>query len=173
EYGDYVPNEDRIQKIVKEKYNTEVITEEGRGDSGIAYNLSNGDILKITTNKQEGKIAEYLLSNPHKYIINYKDVWQDGDLYYIIMDKVENISSNLYSIIQQYQELLDDNHIYNIEDAIKIINTSDLYKKYPIVTQEILKYLKHLEQSNINIYDFLNPTNIGIQNNHLVFFDIN
>ena len=73
EYGDYVPDEQSLtQKL--ENMGITLGKEISRGDSGIAYMLSNGDVLKITTNSQEGQVASYLSQNPHPSIIEYKSI---------------------------------------------------------------------------------------------------
>lgn len=173
EYGDYVPDESEIQSILEDKYNTKVISEIGRGDSGIAYNLSNGDVLKITTNEKEGKIANFLMNNPNKYIIDYKDIWKDGDLYYIIMEKIESLDNEILTIIEEYQRILKKSNIVNIDKAIIVIRDSELYNIHPIISQNILDYLFYLKSLNVKAYDFLNSNNVGIKDGHLVFFDIN
>ena len=91
QWGKYVPDPDKVNSYLKEHFNTEIIKDIGSGSSGIAYLLSNGDILKITTNNQEGIIAQWLASNPNPHIVEYKSVWKEGDLFYIIVEKIEPI----------------------------------------------------------------------------------
>lgn len=173
EYGEYVPDESKIQSILKNKYNTKVVSEIGRGDSGIAYNLSDGNVLKITTNEKEGKIANFLMNNPNEYIIDYKDVWKDGDLYYIIMEKIKNLDNKTLAILEKYQKILNKFNVVDVDKAIIIIKNSELYNIYPIISQNILDYLFYLKNLNVKAYDFLNPNNVGMKDGHLVFFDIN
>jgi len=70
---------------IDDTINASIMSDIGRGDSGIAYLLSNEDVLKITTNAQEGKVADYFWNNPNPHVVEYKLVWKEGDLYYIVM----------------------------------------------------------------------------------------
>jgi len=173
EYGDFVPDVHSIYDKLEKTYGVEVVTEVGRGDSGIAYLLSDGNILKITTNAKEGKIAQWLLNNPNPYIAQYKDVWKEGDLYYIIMERVEPLDDNLYLIISQINNMLEKRNIYNVNKAISLIQNSDISKDYPNITRQIIDYFIHLENSGISFFDFLNPNNVGQKDGKLKFFDIN
>src|ERR1035437_242398 len=96
--GQYVPDTDRVTQNLQQRYNTKVTNSLGCGDNGCAYLLTNGNILKVTTNDQEGKVALWLKANPHPNIVSYFDVWKDGDLWYIIMEKVETKNVNSQTI---------------------------------------------------------------------------
>jgi hypothetical protein len=175
EYGDYVPNEELLNEKLS-KMGLSIIKTIGSGDSGVAYSLSNGDILKITTNDQEGKVAQYILNNPCKCIISYKSVWKMGDLYCIIMEKLDKLvinDSNLNVIFSKLVEILDTQKCYNIKCSLSILPKNSYFKTLdPNLKSEIINYLSYLRNININIFDFLNPNNIGIKDGNIKFFDI-
>ena len=170
--GEYIPNENKLNLILREKYNTEINYDIGQGDSGVAYQLTNDDVLKITTNGQEAEVAEWLISNPNPNIVNYKDVWKDGDLFYIIMEKLDSILESHSEIAQEIDRLyiiLDKEQCYNLDCAIEILSN---YRDSPILLM-VIDYLHHLNTiPQINIFDFLNPNNMGIKDGNLKFFDI-
>lgn len=175
EEGEYVPNENSLNKKLELKglfINNEI----GRGDSGVAYSLSNGDVLKITTNDQEGRVASYFVNNPHQSTISYKSVWKEGDLYFIIMEKVEDLLSNhpdLLEIFSNLTYITEKEGCYSPKCAYSIILKNSYFKSLPKeYSQTILEYLYYLKSIPIGIYDFLNPSNIGIKNGKIKFFDV-
>lgn len=173
QYGDYIPQEDKLNEYLKNKHNTEIIRDIGQGDSGVAYLLSNGDVLKITTNSQEGEVATFLMNNKNPYIATYKDVWKEGDLYYIILEHLDQmISENAfyYKIFTYIRNLLHKNNCYNVKCAYNIIK-SEPYISLDLKKQ-ILEYLEYLSNVPIKLFDFLNYNNIGIKDGKLKFFDI-
>lgn len=175
EYGDYVPNEKMINEKLS-KMGLSIIGTIGSGDSGVAYSLSNGDILKITTNDQEGKVAQYILNNPCKYIISYKDVWKMGDLYYIIMEKLDNLVINnnaLNTIFSNLVKILNEQKCYDINCSLRVLPQDKYFRSLENgLKSKIINYLLYIKNIDINIFDFLNPNNIGIKDGDIKFFDI-
>ena len=72
--GEYVPNQEELNQTLLNRFNTTIEGDIGQGDSGVAYSLSNGDVLKITTNNQEGKVALFFMEHHNPYVIKYKNV---------------------------------------------------------------------------------------------------
>ncbi len=175
EYGDYVPNEEILTKQLQFR-GLKLQNEIGRGDSGISYLLSNGDVLKITTNSQEGKIAQYLIENPHPSIVEYKDVWKMGDLYCIIMEYLDQMVSDvpeIKNIFDRLQKIIEKYNCFNPQCSYQIIPKSAFFQSLSNkIKTVILNYLKHLSDIPIPIFDFLNSSNIGIKNGQIKFFDI-
>ena len=169
--GEYIPNEDDLNEILQNQFGATIVKDIGQGDSGVAYLLSNGDVLKITTNNQEGKVANYFFSNPSSNVVDYKLVWKDGDLYYIIMDKIEMMAKDFISDeLNHISQILDANQCYNPSCAFSLIqNDAEID---PNIKSQILSYVKELTKIPIPIYDFLNEDNIGIKDGKLLFFDI-
>ena len=178
EYGEYVPQEDVLNETL-ESMGLSIGEEINRGDSGIAYMLSNGDVLKITTNSQEGQIADTLTQNPHPSIANYKTVWKEGDLYYIIMEHLDNMVSDdqgLSNLFNNLSKIIDREKCYAPDCALDILTNNEYFNSlHSSVTDSITNYLSHLVSSpfsQFSMFDFLNPANIGIKNGEIKFFDI-
>jgi hypothetical protein len=171
--GEYVPNEQSVNDILENQFNTSIVKDIGQGDSGVAYLLANGDILKITTNKQEGQVADYFSNNPSPHVVKYKLVWKEGDLYYIIMDKIETMADTspyLVEVFDYIDKLMIVNKCFNPECSYSIIEQDDSLDTR--IKKEILSYILDLTKTNISMYDFLNINNMGIKDGRLVFFDI-
>jgi hypothetical protein len=169
--GEYTPNEESINKVLENQFGATIVSDIGQGDSGVAYLLSNGDILKITTNTQEGQVADYLWEHPNPNVVEYKLVWKEGDLYYIVMDNIQTMASDYISDdFNHIAEILETNQCYKPQCAYSIVqndNTLDASIKY-----QILSYLSSLMEIPIPIFDFLNENNVGIKDGKLIFFDI-
>ena len=170
EYGDYVPDEESLSNLLRDKFGVSIITDIGQGDSGVAYLLSNGDVLKITTNKQEGQVSEFLQSNKNPAIVDIKHVWREGDLYYIIEEKLEMLPNEYVKYFQYINTVLDSHKCYNPKCSVEILQ--DLNLDNESLKQEIISYLTFLSKIPQKIFDFLNVNNIGISNGHIKFFDI-
>jgi len=174
EYGDYVPKPDKLRQTLQDRFNTSIVKDIGHGDSGVAYLLDNGDVLKITTNPQEGRVATYLMENPNPNVVDYKHIWKEGDLYYIIMERIDEMVNQhpLFLVLfERIKEVLEQKGCYNPYCAQDIVKNMPELRGNPFVGQ-ILEYIKHLSKSNIKIFDFLNPANIGLKDGKIKFFDI-
>jgi len=175
ESGNYIPDEESLSKHLQD-LNTSIVSDIGQGDSGVAYQLSNGDILKITTNDQEGKVAQYLINNPIPCIVQYKHIWKEGDLYFIIMEKLDQMITDVPDLADAFRKLdkiLDENHCYNPQCAYKIITNPQYTNLFlPDLYQMIIDYLLYLKEIPMKIFDFLDPNNIGLKNGKIKFFDI-
>lgn len=175
EYGEYVPNEESLNNRL-DSMELSLNKEIDRGDSGIAYMLSNGDVLKITTNSQEGQVSTYLMNNPHPSIVEYKNVWKEGDLYFIIMEYLDKMVSDIPELTEIFVKLgkiTDSKNCYNAKCSYDIIRTNSYFNSLPsFITDRILEYLLHIKSIPIPIFDFLNPNNVGIKDGKIKFFDI-
>ena len=173
EEGDYIPDEESINVILKNQFNASIVKDIGQGDSGVAYLLSNGDVLKITTNSQEGEIAKYISENPNPSMADYKLVWKEGDLYYIIMEKINNMAINYPYVEQQFRNLEPLMERNNIRDPVSLY---EFIKKNNIMNLEfrnmLLSYLFYIQNLAFKIFDFININNVGIKNGKLIFFDV-
>ena len=173
EFGEYIPDFNRLLTHLS-KYGVSITAILGYGDSGIAYELSNGDVLKITSNHNEGRISHYFKANKSEHIINYKSVWREGDLYFIIMDKIECMATDspeISSVIKKIYNKMDSLNSYSLDKVISLIKCD---KDIPLTFKsQILSYLNDLYQSNITgISDIINLGNIGLSSGKLIFFDI-
>lgn len=173
EYGDYIPDEESLNSRLK-AIGISIVSDIGSGDSGVAYLLSNGDVLKITTNHQEGKVSMHLLNNPHPSIVEYKKVWKEGDLYYIIMEHIDKVVSDIPELRDsfiKFNEITDKLGCYDPYCSYEILLEQNIFqsKQLENIVKEYLFYLKTIP---IKIYDFINPNNIGIKDGVIKFFDI-
>lgn len=170
EDGDYTPDVDHVSQVLKQKFNASIVRPIGQGDSGVAYMLSDGNVLKVTTNEMEGKMAQWLSRNPHPNIAKYFDVWKDGNLWYEVMEFV-NTKLQDKATINALNQATDQKNCYEPSCALSIL-MDQKYRRMPHIG-EITSVLKHLSRfPGRKPFDFLNPNNIGQQGNQLKFFDI-
>jgi len=168
DYGDYTPKPEDIYDNLGDQSIVDFV---GEGDSGQAYRLDDGSILKITTNNREGKISDWLRINPHPNIVRYDRVWQSGDLYYIKMENIDaTLPPNIFHLISLMEKLLLQKKCTSPDCAIKIFSNMRVLKRTPFFN-DIISYLNHIKK--LNPYDFFNKNNIGIKDGKLKFFDIN
>jgi len=165
----YIPDEEYIVNKLKDR-GTIILHKIAQGDNGQAYKLSNGDVLKITTHNKEAKNSEWLKNHPHPNIAEYKEVWRHDNLYYIIMEYLDEVSpSDLYKLFKVF-DMLENKYECNDPACMAIIiKQYDELMKLPIMN-DILSYLKHIEP--LRPFDFLNIGNVARKNGVLKFFDI-
>ena len=129
--------------------------------------------MKITTNSQEGQIANYILENPNPCIVKYKSVWKEGDLYYIIMEKIEDMAINYPSIEQEFNNLEILMETYDAHDPLSVYNlvqeNNSISADFKVV---LLPYLFYIQQLPFKVFDFTNINNVGVNDGKLIFFDI-
>ena len=109
--------------------------------------------------------------NPH--VIKYKNVWKKGDLYYIIMERVDRFISDfpeLKATFDYINDLLDKHKCYNVLCSYKIIQNDNSINLN--IKDRVLDYLNGLSNIPYPIFDFLNPSNAGIKDGQIVFFDV-
>jgi len=173
EMGEYVPNEESLNAVLENQFGATIVSDIGQGDSGVAYLLSNGDVLKITTNNQEGQVAKYFQDNPNPSVVEYKLVWKEGDLYYIVMEKIDQMAVDdpmFYDIFEHINDLKNSNQCYNPVCMYELIKNDKEIQ--PELKQVLLPYISSLQKIPVKLFDFLNINNIGIKDGQLIFFDI-
>jgi hypothetical protein len=171
--GDFMPQEESVKNVLENQFGASIVSDIGQGDSGVAYSLSNGDVLKITTNSQEGEVARYFWMNGNNHVVDYKLVWKEGDLYYIVMDKIETMAASnpeISSAFEYINNITNKAKCYNPECTYEIVKEDTSINES--LKQEILSYLSSLAEISIPMFDFLNINNVGIKDGKLVFFDI-
>lgn len=168
--GQYVPNQQSVAQELRDRFGAEVVRDLGCGDSGCAYLLSNGNVLKITTNDQEGRQAMWLSANSNPCIAEIYDVHKDGDLWYVVMEQVDPATAELKQSVQDASSYLDNMGIYDAKRAAQAL------RRWPGAAgpygRQILAYVSYLASSPKAPFDFLNPNNVGQKNGTIKFFDI-
>lgn len=130
---------DMVNKILK-KYTTQepVMLGDG-GNFGAAYDLGNGDVLKITTDKTEAINSKKLIGKPTQYLAKIFDVkfFKSNDkVYYIIHLEKLFIDDNLNNDLNKLNEIIIQNQNTNFKhDIIPTIG-----KKNPVVA-EFLEFM--------------------------------
>ena len=135
----------------------------GEGANGVAYQLSNQQVLKITSLEHEAECAEKLIDNPNPYITRYHRVWENNDLFCIVRDYAPPMSPKLKTQIEK----LEDRFIciQGIKEHINRLSNFGIEK-------EIKSYLEHLQKLGLGCYDLINSDNIGEVEGQIKVFDI-
>lgn len=167
---DYMPNEQAIYQQVEQKFKANIARALGCGDSGCAYMLTNGDVLKVTSNQTEARNAQNLMNVPHPGVVQIKNVWQEGNLWCILQAEVEQPGDpRANAIIEPIARMLDQARCHEPACAYNLIVKMPPFPQKP----EILSYVKHLVDSGVRAFDFLNGNNVGMtKDGRLVFFDV-
>lgn len=170
EDGQYVPDQQSVTNDLWNRFGAQIVADLGCGDSGCAYLLSNGNVLKITTNDQEGRQAMWLSANSNPFIAEIYDVHKEGDLWYIVMEKVDPPSAELKKAVSEASDYLDNLGIYDAKRAAQAL------RRWPGVVgpfgRQIIAYVAYLAAAPKAPFDFLNPSNVGEKNGTIKFFDI-
>lgn len=157
----------------------------GSGSYGDAFKI--GDkVLKITSDREEYMNANKLRRKPvTKYLVNYYDARQiddEGWYYALLMDYVEPIKPDKIGIIRSAIVTFEynfDKDYKSREDAKKHIeknvNIPEDFKnkreEYIDIILQIYDIHKEGNKNNISVVD-LHPGNIGVKDNHYVYYDI-
>lgn len=168
--GNYVPDQQVTGDWLQQRFHASVVSDIGCGDNGCAYLLSNGNVLKITTNDQEGRQAMWLSANSNPFIADIYDVHKEGDLWYIVMEKVDKASPQLAQAVQDASDYLGDRGIFSAKNAPQALI------RWPGMTgpygRQIMAYVSYLAAAPNSPFDFLDSDNVGEKNGSIKFFDI-
>jgi hypothetical protein len=168
--GQYVPDQQSVTNDLQKRFNAQIVQDLGCGDSGCAYRLSNGSVLKITTNEQEGRQAMWLAANSNPFVAEIYDVHKEGDLWYIVMEWIDAAPEDLKKAVQEASAYLDEQGIYDARRAAQAL------QRWPGLVgpygRQILSYVSYLASATKPPFDFLNPNNVGQKNGTIKFFDI-
>lgn len=124
----------------------------GSGTRGTAYQLSNGDVLKVTNDKSEARTSLIIKNNPHPNIVNFKKIFQlKGKInrYYIEMEKLNLLSTNFSNFIDKMKDPEDSDDSDDLDNLEKV-SKNNKYKKY---AEQLVSALKHLKKLNIKFKD--------------------
>jgi len=181
--------EENAKKIAKQLgYNS--VKYIGQGNFGLAYDVGDGKILKITTDKSEAANANRLRKKPiTKHIINYYDVRainnpRNRDYYSIVMDAVTPLNNQNYRLFYAdiYRRFLDPNlsdkkvfdHVFEYLERYETEDYFDeclnFYKKKLAPQRQSI--LKEFKKYGIPTND-AHSSNVGFDDEgNFVYFDI-
>jgi hypothetical protein len=180
---------DEISKQISFKMGEIIENLIGYGDYGYAYKLKSNKVLKITSDKNEYEIANYLKNKNTIYLINIYDVRDlKNGLFSIIEDYAQPLNKIEESFLKHFliriQWIERNIRIENI-DEIKIKEIITEWNKFTNqilndneiknIINDLINIQKEAMKYNINCVD-LKSNNIGWCTyrigKHLVFFDI-
>jgi hypothetical protein len=152
----------------------------GAGAFGMAFDIGNNKIAKITRDDTEVKNARKFKKNPNTNIIKIHDVFRlstNSINYVIIMDKVYPLDKNeekiyefTYHWFSHYG--LADLQPFDSEVMNKIFSRYKI-KKTPESIQTLNKSIKFIESLyNINMFEDAHERNIGKIGDSFVRFDL-
>lgn len=170
----------------------------GMGDYGMAYDVNGNKVLKITTDENEYKIANYLRGKNTKYLIEIYDVRKISDdktnsaLYSIVMDKVEKLNItekefitalNSYFFYESKLDIYQFMNLYDTDEKLyKFMSDNWVFNRFLTnfggminILHDIFHIKLEAKKYGIECRD-LRSDNVGWKNDkmgrHLVFFDI-
>ncbi len=159
------------------------------GSHGTVFELKSGKILKLTNDKSEAKMAQYLKDRDTKYLISCDSICKivPDNIYALIMPKLNMHDDNLnFRIIWDYyiltyineepEVILDQDKkfiISEIENDIDIDYDYETIKKYIEDNWEsIYGIVKEIKDLGIN-YPDIHPKNLGFnEDGNLIYLDV-
>lgn len=178
------------QLLALKKIDITKIHKIGSGAGGIAFELENNNVLKITHDADEARTSNLLKNKKIPGIIFIKDVWQfpNQNLYGIIMEKIipfkqwpnDTMKNSIEEIVDSFniKDLLQK-HGSDSNKIWKEISTSPLFKLAgnPEDLQRafllIFEILNTLKKVGISSFFDLHLDNLGKRNNgEIVLFDL-
>jgi hypothetical protein len=160
----------------------------GQGNFGLAYDVGDGKLLKITTDRSEAINANKLRQKPMtKHIINYYDVRRiktpkDKKYYSIVMDKVSPLNSD-YSFYSGIYKIFLNPDISDKDTFDYVFDYLERYKSEEEFDELLSFYktklqsqrqsiLKEFKKYGVPVLD-AHSNNVGFDiDGNFVFFDI-
>jgi len=187
-------NYDEIANKIANKLNIKVFDRIGAGNFGVAYDIGNNLVMKITNDSSEAYENLKLIGKPLKYIaqpykvynVNKNDNSVTKKLYVIILEKLKTSSD----IRQSFERLTYVfKNIFNIDLPDAVEHFLDIWKNDKIDVNKINAYFrknphdaeffngllnigKELMKYDIVSMDYLKWENLGYKNNNIAFFDV-
>jgi len=190
---------DRIANRITTKLGIQEPKYLGHGTIGVAYDIGDNKVLKITKDNSEAYENLKLVGKKLKYIADVYRVFEvtpenipEGEwkTYAIILEKLVPDEANFKRMYERldyvfknifdtdYKEALDsylDGHQYN-DDAIDKSKVDNYFKKNSQDGEfffSILRIVEELREHGIDSYDFYNPENLGYKPSGVIgFFDV-
>ena len=190
---------DRIANRIANKLGIQEPKYLGHGSIGVAYDIGDNKVLKITKDNSEAYENLKLVGKKLKYIADTYRVFEvtpekipEGEkkTYAIILEKLVPDEANFKRMYDRldyvfknifdtnYKEALDsylDGYEYN-DDAIDKNKVDNYFKKNSQDGEfffSILRIVEELRELGIDSYDFYNPENLGYKPSGVIgFFDV-
>jgi cytidyltransferase-like protein len=82
--------------LLKKNIDIDKLKELGEGSKGIAYDIGDGRVLKVTTDETEARASMHILNKNTEYVCRIFDVFRfkELDLFGIIQEKLEKLTGN-------------------------------------------------------------------------------
>jgi hypothetical protein len=169
EDDEFMPDPNQVRNHLQQNFQTEIDKPIAAGDSGYAYYLKDGNVLKVTSNAQEAKVAQWLIKNPHPNIARYINVWNQKGLWYVLMQHV-NTQFKGKGFIKRIEKFINEAKCHDVRCAFQLLSQIENVPYVPQI-KSVLWHLSKIE--NVNPFDFLNANNIGTSDGgDILFFDI-
>jgi hypothetical protein len=170
-------------------YGFDVIGITGSGDNGMAYELSNGNILKVTTSSSEAYIAHKLIGKNLKHVANVYWIKKSKDKYIYEVEKLDtNWSDSDRQLWDVLIMIIDDDYMLeefqNMSHNEKIAYLTELGfdEREGIPDEDRINFfinglksvsqeLESTHKSLLKAMD-LGIDNFGIKNGELAVFDL-
>lgn len=187
---------DTVADKLKNKLEINQLNYLGSGGMGVAYDIENEKVLKITTDESEAKMNLKLKNRNLDYIAIPYNVYTiksrnntDVKLYAIILEKLdtdlflfERLSERLRYVFRDIFKIdivdIFEYYVYGkekgrIPDKTQLINYMTKNKEDGWFFLSLMKIGKELVKNGVSSLDFLQPRNLGFKSNGaLAFFDL-
>jgi hypothetical protein len=152
-----------------------------KGASGFVYDIGNGQVAKITKNKEDLALAIDQMDNPKDFILNIHDVIDKGDYGIIVSEKINTLNSKEKSIyndiragVRKLKRTGNFSSLYSaIYEVIKLGNEHYPIEQFERVGYAIRELSEKMELSSMSwYYGDMHSENIGWKGNKLVLLDL-
>ena len=189
----------QIIRTLKQDFGFKKIKYVGEGHFGMALDVGNNKILKLTNNEDEVRGIKKVLNKDIPGVVHYYDLkyYPQSNVYAILMDKVKPLTKKeetIYTVIyyemanhsdsdfwDNYDDTDEDIREEFIEDLIDRLESprpEDELPSFKIDEYDLVNYidtyrelLMTLESNNVPTED-LHGGNIGRKDNKLIHFDV-
>jgi tRNA nucleotidyltransferase/poly(A) polymerase/GNAT superfamily N-acetyltransferase len=192
-------NADKIANVVAEKYYNAIPKYIGEGTFGVAYDIGNNMVLKVTGDRSEANENLMLVGKHMKHIAepykvfsiksqSIKTTTDEDDVYVIILEKLTTNPTEFKATRDRMDFAFDkimgvkfsdvvDHYVYKQDydgvDEEKVEKYMARNPKDAQYLKDILKIAQEAKDLGIESMDYLNPSNLGYKpDGTLAFFDV-
>jgi hypothetical protein len=187
----------QVIRTLKQDFGFKKIKYVGQGHFGMAFDVGNNKVIKLTGNEDEIRGIRKVLGKDVPGVVHYYDIkhYPDSNVYAILMDKVKSISKKeetIYTVIyyemanhsnSDFWDKYDDEDereefLEELIDRLESPRPEDQLPSFKIDENDLVNYidayrelLMTLESNNVPTED-LHGENIGRKDNKLIHFDV-